>query len=59
MKGDGKRDTFESYGREDGETVLTKREEDKNGDGEIDITSIYKDGKLQKREISDPSLVPL
>ena len=39
--------------------ILVKREEDKNGDGNVDVTSIYKDGKLVKREITDPSLVPL
>jgi hypothetical protein len=39
--------------------VLARREEDKNGDGNIDITSIYENGRLKTREISDPSLVPL
>ena len=47
--------------------MLLRREEDKNGDGVIDVTSFYeKDvtsfyekGKLQRREISDPALVPL
>ena len=38
---------------------LTKREEDKNGDGQVDVTSIYENGKLVRREISDPDLVPL
>jgi hypothetical protein len=57
--GSGKPDVFETYAVLNGEPVLTKREEDKNQDGTIDITSIYKNGKLVKREISDPSLVPL
>jgi hypothetical protein len=57
--GDGKRDTFEVYHQKDGETVLARREEDKNADGVIDITSIYEDGKLVRREISDPALMPL
>ena len=41
------------------EAVLAKREEDRNGDGTPDITSIYRNGKLVRREISDPALVPL
>ncbi|NNL66222.1 MAG: hypothetical protein HKP30_08270 [Myxococcales bacterium] len=57
--GDGRPDTFESYARKDGKTVLTKREEDKNGDGAIDIVSIYENGKLVRREISDPAMMPL
>jgi len=57
--GNGKPDVFETYTVIDGEPVLAKREEDKNQDGTIDITSIYENGKLVKREISDPSLVPL
>jgi hypothetical protein len=57
--GSGKPDVFETYTIVDGEPVLAKREEDKNQDGSIDITSIYENGKLVKREISDPSLVPL
>jgi len=39
--------------------VLARREEDRNGDGTPDITSIYENGKLVRREISDPALVPL
>lgn len=57
--GDGKADVFESYDGSTGKAVLAKREEDRNGDGEIDVTSIYKKGKLVKREISNPDLVPL
>jgi hypothetical protein len=30
-----------------------------NGDGEIDVVSIYESGKLVRREISDPALVEL
>jgi len=55
----GKADVFETFSSKDGKPILTRREEDVNGDGNIDITSIYEDGKLVKREISDPSLVPL
>jgi hypothetical protein len=57
--GSGRPDVFETYAILDGEPVLTKREEDKNQDGTIDITSIYENGKLVRREISDPSLMPL
>jgi hypothetical protein len=57
--GDGRPDVFEKYDTSSGAAVLSRREEDKNGDGQIDITSIYENGKLVKREINDPSLVPL
>ena len=57
--GDGRPDTFEFYAQKAGETVLVRREEDKNADGVIDITSIYENGKLVRREISDPALMPL
>jgi len=57
--GHGKADTFETYAQKDGKTVIERREEDKNGDGVIDVTSIYEDGKLKRREVSDPALVPL
>jgi hypothetical protein len=39
--------------------VLAQREEDKNGDGKIDVTSVYENGKLVRREIADPNLTPL
>jgi hypothetical protein len=55
----GEPDTFEFYEEFEGKTVLLRREEDKNGDGKIDVTSFYEKGKLQRREISDPDLVPL
>jgi hypothetical protein len=55
----GKPDTFETYAYEGGKTVLLKREEDVNGDGSIDVTSVYEGGKLLRREISDPAIVPL
>ena len=57
--GNGKVDLIERYTEVDGSATLARREEDKNGDGEMDIKSIYENGKLVKREISDPSLVPL
>jgi len=58
-KGGGKPDVFETYDTQSGKAVLSKREEDVNGDGTIDVTSIYEKGKLVRREITDPSLVPL
>ena len=39
--------------------MIARREEDVNGDGVADVKSIYEDGKLVRREISDPALVPL
>ena len=56
---DGVPDVFEVFSAKDGVPVLARREEDKNGDGSIDVTSIYENGKLVRREISDPTLVPL
>lgn len=58
-KGKGKPDTFESFAQQNGKTVLVKREEDTNGDGKIDITSYYENGKLVRREVADPALMPL
>lgn len=57
--GSGEADLFETYVAIDGKSVLARREEDKDGDGSIDITSIYENGRLVRREISDPALIPL
>jgi hypothetical protein len=57
-KGRGFADTFETFEAHGGKAVLSKREEDLNGDGEIDVTSLYRNGKLYRREILDPSLLP-
>ncbi len=54
----GKPDVFETFDTASGKPVVAKREEDVNGDGKIDVTSIYKNGKLVRREILDPSLMP-
>jgi antitoxin component YwqK of YwqJK toxin-antitoxin module len=59
QKGTGKADTFETYVQQEGRAVLSSREEDVNGDGQVDVKSSYENGKLKNREISDPSLVPL
>jgi len=56
-KGSGKVDIIETFETASGKAVLAKREEDTNGDGAIDVTSTYRNGKLQRRELSDPSLV--
>jgi hypothetical protein len=58
-QGRGKADVFETYEVKGGKAALAKREEDRNGDGAIDVTSVYQDGKLVRRVISDPSLVPM
>jgi len=58
-KGKGKPDTFETFAQQNGKTVIVKREEDTNGDGKIDITSYYENGKLVRREVADPALTPL
>lgn len=56
---DGLRDTFEDYEKIGDSILLKRRQEDKNADGKIDVTSLYEKGKLTQREISDPNLVPL
>ena len=58
-KGRGYADTFEIYEAVDGEAVLAKRDEDLDGDGEIDVTSFYREGKLVRREIMTPELVKM
>ncbi len=58
-RNEGKPNVFETYETSDGETRLTRREEDIDGDGKIDIVSIYKNGKLVRRAISDEALAPL
>jgi len=57
--GKGAPDTVETFGQQNGKTILTRREEDANGDGKVDIISVYENGKLKSREVSDPALVPL
>lgn len=51
-------DVIETFEGVEGRAVLVRREEDANGDGSIDIISIYENGKLVRREISDASLLP-
>ena len=52
--GDGRIDVFDRLD-EDGAVHL--REEDLDGDGEIDVRSEYRDGRLVRRELRDPSLL--
>ena len=51
-------DEFEYFDTTGGEAVLIRRERDVNGDRKIDIVSIYEKGRLVRREIADPSLLP-
>jgi len=55
--GSGKVDIIETFETSSGKPILAKREEDTNGDGKIDVTSIYRGGKLFRRELADPTLV--
>jgi len=56
-KGRGSTDTFEFFEVRGGKAIISRRDEDVNGDGEVDIISHFRDGKLIRREISDPDLV--
>lgn len=53
--GDGVLDRFDQL---DAEGRVDLREEDIDGDGEIDVRSVYRGGKLVRREISDPAHLP-
>jgi hypothetical protein len=55
--GSGKVDIIETFEVSSGKPILAKREEDTNADGRIDVTSTYRNGKLYRRELADPSLV--
>ncbi len=57
--GRGFADTFEVFEAQAGKAVLARREEDLDGDGEVDMVSIYRSGKLVRREILKPEVVPL
>ena len=53
--GDGKTDVWEFYkGKSASDLLLVRKEEDADGDGDIDVTSYYKNGKLNRKEVSDP-----
>jgi hypothetical protein len=53
--GDGSLDTFD---RLDAAGRVALREEDVDGDGSIDVRSIYEAGRLIRRELSRPDLLP-
>jgi len=55
--GSGKIDIVDQFETSSGKSILAKREKDTNGDGEIDVTSTYRNGKLYRRELADPTLV--
>ena len=55
--GRGQPDTIEIFETLDGRAVLLRREEDTNGDGEIDVVSFYVGGKLRRRQIRTPKKV--
>jgi len=57
--GRGFADTFAFFQIQDGKAVLVRRERDLNGDGQIDVVSFYLDGRLWRRQIADPDLLPL
>ncbi len=58
QRGRGYADTFETFETVDGKAVLLRREQDVNGDGEIDVVSFYVNGKLRRRQISNASAAP-
>jgi hypothetical protein len=55
--GSGKIDIIDQFEISSGKPILSKREEDANGDGAIDVTSTYRNGKLYRRELADPTLI--
>lgn len=57
-KGDGAIDVWEYYaGTDPSNVVLVRKEEDVTADGNPDIKSYYENGKLTRKEVSDPSLL--
>jgi len=57
QKGRGFADTFETFEPIDGKATISRRDEDIDGDRQIDVRSIYKNGKLIRREIHNPEVV--
>jgi tetratricopeptide (TPR) repeat protein len=53
--GDGALDRFDRF---DAEGRLHERGEDLDGDGRVDLRSIYREGKLVRREVASPASLP-
>jgi tetratricopeptide (TPR) repeat protein len=53
--GDGSLDRFDRF---DAKGRLHERGEDLDGDGRVDLRSIYREGKLVRREIASPDFLP-
>jgi hypothetical protein len=54
--GDGNADVWEHYeGDDPGEMVIVRKDEDLDGDGSVDVKSHYKKGKLNRKEVLNPS----
>lgn len=53
--GDGVLDTFDRF---DAGGQLLLRDEDVDGDGRIDVRSHFREGRLVRRELTDPAQVP-
>ena len=58
-QGLGRPDVIETFAARGDESQLTRREEDVDGDGKADIVSIFREGKLVRRELASPDLRPL
>jgi len=52
VDGDGRFDRFDHF---DAQGRVELRDEDLTGDGRIDVRTTFRDGRVLKREISDPS----
>ena len=57
--GEGTITNVEIFDTDSGRAVIARRDEDLDGDGEVDVVSIYRNGRLVRREISDPALAEL
>lgn len=58
-QGHGRPDVFETFVAEGDGSQLARREEDLDGDGQADIVSVFRKGKLVRRELASPDLRPL
>jgi len=52
VDGDGRFDRFDHF---DAQGRVELRDEDLTGDGRIDVRTTFRDGRLLKREITDPA----